>query len=982
MDVTAIKILNPETKKDGSIFNELKEHILYKPVVISTKKITHIFHISDIHIPINIGFKRKEEFLSVFERLYAKIKKLIKEDIYPLIVITGDLLQIKINLKPDTIIITRDFLLNLANIAPVILITGNHDMNENNLDETCTLSSIIHRLNKNIHYLYKSGLYQYGDYTFVVSSLKDGIFIKYENLIHIPNLNLDKIIKLYHGYIVGAETDSGFKVTKTSSSSSRFRSKSDFKGYPLVLLGDVHRQQNVRKDGTMAYAGSLLQLDCSESLNDHGFLLWDLEEKSYIFHRIKNDYGFIKLDISNGILLDKESLDLKLYPKYVCTLDQTTSTQYENLIKDFSKDAEFIKKEKAVSFSIPICKSEDLQIGIEKEYQLIKQFQPVFYKELIELHQNLQIKNYNQIQNGTWNLIKLEFQNVFSFGNNIKNILEFEKGITNIRAPNYTGKSSICRAIMFALFGQIEFENCKLDILNKKSDKGFISLEFCYNNSDYLITKIITKCKKKGENYVTEFKRKDKKIIVNLEGSTSTETVKNIQQYVGTFENFIENNAFLTRLNRSILHNKPNERIKNFLTLFDLDKYNEYVDNVKEMQKNNNKILLTAKNNLEIYSNKLAYIKDSYQNLDKNKLNDKLKIYIDNLSLLDEKIKQIKNQLKKLDKVKIACSEESVEDLEEMKSKITIGEEPETSIDVLKHNIKNLLKILGTNLKSNIDDLKHKLETSFSTQFEPNLISKLKDEYNKLSGELIFREKNLNTKDLHLHYSEKDENLSLTDLIFMIKELKSELVTLSISKKEIDSKLAKLPTFNDKIELSKEELLLKISYLKSKLHTDIKKTGTFTKSDILPELKKLHDIPFLEERYSKEDKKDIEKEMGSLKKTEINSTKLKLELISIVEKTGKSETISFPLKLLKDVITVLDNENFSLCKIKYDKICHSLYISDLEEENKMMTIFNNDVENKIKILQNIEIEEEIKIYDNKIHKSSTPNNSMLPNLFK
>ena len=52
-------------------------------------------------------------------------------------------------------------------------------------------------------------------------------------------------------------------------------------GYDLGLLGDVHKQQIfIRKSGFKAgYSGSLIQQNFGESLFNHGYLLWKINEK-------------------------------------------------------------------------------------------------------------------------------------------------------------------------------------------------------------------------------------------------------------------------------------------------------------------------------------------------------------------------------------------------------------------------------------------------------------------------------------------------------------------------------------------------------------------------------------------------------------------------------------------------------------------------------------------------------------------------------
>ena len=91
----------------------------------------------------------------------------------------------------------------------------------------------------------------------------------------------------------------------------------------------------MRVDKTMAYAGSLLQLNRGESLGDHGLLFWNVKDKSYTRHYIENDYGYLKVRIRNGEL-DKESLQshtnlMPKFPRFSCGLIQTTFSEFEQV---------------------------------------------------------------------------------------------------------------------------------------------------------------------------------------------------------------------------------------------------------------------------------------------------------------------------------------------------------------------------------------------------------------------------------------------------------------------------------------------------------------------------------------------------------------------------------------------------------------------------------------------------------------------------
>ena len=85
----------------------------------------------------------------------------------------------------------------------------------------------------------------------------------------------------------------------------------DFDGYDLVLLGDIHKRQFIDDSETIAYPGSLIQQNFAEA-PEHGFLLWDVEKRKSEFIQVNNDYGFKTIVVDKGVIQSKMSF----VPKY------------------------------------------------------------------------------------------------------------------------------------------------------------------------------------------------------------------------------------------------------------------------------------------------------------------------------------------------------------------------------------------------------------------------------------------------------------------------------------------------------------------------------------------------------------------------------------------------------------------------------------------------------------------------------------------
>ena len=158
-----------------------------------------IAHISDTHIR---NLKYHEEYRHVFKEIYDSLKQ--EQPDY--IIHTGDLAHTKTQLSPEYFEMASNFLKSLADIAPTIMILGNHDGNLKNGDRQDAVTPIIEALqHPNFTLLKNSGEYSpETGLTFNVLSVFDR-----ESWQRPSNSNSINIA-LYHGAIFGSQVGSGF----------------------------------------------------------------------------------------------------------------------------------------------------------------------------------------------------------------------------------------------------------------------------------------------------------------------------------------------------------------------------------------------------------------------------------------------------------------------------------------------------------------------------------------------------------------------------------------------------------------------------------------------------------------------------------------------------------------------------------------------------------------------------------------------------
>lgn len=251
--------------------------------------INKIAHFSDLHIRL---FKDHELYRGILNDMFNKFKEIAPDRI----VFTGDLVHSKNQMTPELIEFVAWTLTECSKIAKTVLIIGNHDFLENNMSRLDALTPIIDSLeNDNIVYYKNRGVYQDDNIDWVVYSLMD------HNIPPDIEKSNRKKIGLFHGPVQGLTTDIGYKFD-TGFEVDKFN------GCDLVLCGDIHKRQvfNI-PGGKKAYmVGSTVQQNFGETINKHGFGIYNVIDDVYEFADLINPKPFLAFaidsyeDIING----------------------------------------------------------------------------------------------------------------------------------------------------------------------------------------------------------------------------------------------------------------------------------------------------------------------------------------------------------------------------------------------------------------------------------------------------------------------------------------------------------------------------------------------------------------------------------------------------------------------------------------------------------------------------------------------------------
>jgi len=666
-------------------------------VNVPFQKLKYIHHISDIQIR---NLKRHREYEEVFERTYKEIEKNKDNSV---VYIGGDIAHSKTDMSPELVHQLSELFKNLADICPTIIIAGNHDCNLNNLNRLDVLTPIVNNLNHpDLHYLKDSGVYKCADVSFVVWDC----WTDEKDFITSDQVDGDTKVVLFHGTVDRAETDLGFFLPSDVHIDK-------FKGYDLGLLGDIHKKQFLNKEETIAYCGSLVQQNHGEGLS-HGYLLWDVPTRKSEYVEIPNDYGYYTLNIDSGIVPDVSDMPKK--PRLRVRVANTTPSQLKKALAVIHN--KYGVQEMAVtrtdtiystdrvrnkSISVGDVSNSDVQFGLIKEY--------LENNHIVSDDVLLKIKNINETLNANlpeeevyrnlnWKLKKLEFSNMFSYGED--NVVDFTKlnGIVGMFAPNANGKSALLDALSFALFDTCSRAFKAENILNNKKDDFYCKVIFEIDSQEYVVERKAKKQRKGNVKVDVDFYTYDdlgEKVSMNGDQRRTTDV--NIRKVIGTYEDFILT-SLSSQNNNSVFIEKTQKEKKMLLAQFmGLEVFDKLWTTASEEIKDVSAVLRDFKKN--DWERELSDIKEDKEDLDNKheKLIEAKSVVLETKKLQEKEIKDLTRELKSIDK--------SVSDIESLKQDKETFKKSLQTIDTQLVEVKEKWGIVVESKKRLEDNIKY-----------------------------------------------------------------------------------------------------------------------------------------------------------------------------------------------------------------------------------------------------------------------------------
>ena len=928
----------------------------------NNKNIKYLYHISDIHIHCD---KRHIEYKEIFSKFLDILDKNNQNLSTPLdnsaVIITGNLLHTKSRITPSEVILAREFIFNISQRCPIILIPGNNDKYEN---IKAIISSGNINLN-NINYITEKGCYTLNNINFIY--LTDNSISE----INIPDNQYN--IGLYHGIVDKVQLYNG------KHTSSKIMLLSTFNNFNYTLLGGVNKTQFINSKETIGYAGSMIQNDYNEEWGDHGYLLWDLEKNKSIHHSIYNEYRFVKIKIIDGKLITPSSLidelPKNLYVKWDITESGTNMEMSINQIQNDFRNKFNIEEETYIhnSFAPEIITSSvnkyvfDLSIEKQKEYaiswlvsegNILDDTDKEDLFKMIDYYNNKVIKNNVPYIN--WKLIDLEFENILCYRDKQKIIFDKLQGIHGIIAQNNAGKSAIFDILVFSLFGETTrtgiYSYEDLIYFSDTSEKN--NLMCCSLQFEDVITKdkykITRKTNNKTINVIIE------KNGINIHNGSTREANNYITSLLGTYDDFMT----ITFMAQNSLYNfilMSGKQQKEFTSrIFQLNIYDEFH--------------ILTKNDIKKIKDNIKILSESISKISEDTLNSDISKKILNLKEFEDDKKELELQILNTKKEK-----------DVIVNKITSLNRDTSSL-----SLSALTSILPKKIKN--------LENLYSSQniirdqyiINENLNDQLIcfNEEKKVVSEQLFK---LEVKDLKPLQHELKNIWKNIDKIFI--NLKN-----ARGKKEKTSNDNKIPSFSRAIKQIDKNINVSEDFLNTKVFTNITEETIDKISDEVFEL--MNNKPFEQICLSLEKVKDkynlinletlknnlqtiVKKEEDDIELLDNNINKLKKELknckyditlkpnfVDLNKKTNDLKNQEVILRKLNEYIIKSNNAKEKLKSHKYNPdcnfCCNNQFIIDAKNDISKEDITleeHKKVTDKIKSLSDdILIQEKIKSF--------------------
>jgi hypothetical protein len=767
-------------------------------------------------------------------------------------------------------------------------------------------------------------------------------------------------------------------------------------------------QLNMKKIG---YAGSLIAQDFSEGGDAfHGYLFWDINEKTVEEIPVYNQYSFNDVYISQFTDFDDLDIDIDNATEYnKVRLVWNTLPNVKNKDNERKVIAHLKTKYNIISTTHKKNFIEENKIDIDNSVNLlnindVSIQHKIFNDYLIKIGVDSQIINdiikldveeiiprihVEEHTNFEWNIIKFGVENYRSYG---KFDIDWrdQDGLFQIVGKNQIGKTSMINSLAYLLYSntletesQMKFGD--LRYVNNRNDATYCSAYGVIESSGLfygLKRKTSLKKDKNGNingapttiNYyllnTPDDDMNDDNSIDKLDEETKKKTQNIINSVIGTYDNFMRVVMTTSDTLNKILSNIMAEFIDSLLFDSGLDIFDKKMSALKEYKKKVNEKPRISAFNIEALDNHILMQQEEIKSInDLNMVIEDYKIPDTKKSIAKGK-EYLESLTKKLYKIDYDIYTLNVDDV---KSKIKVREDNIIELNSQKYRLgKSISELVEVYDEIELNSLLLKKENHKSYEYNEKI--KIKGCEQKIRDE----EHNIEIVNGKIYNLKKDGS-RLKEVVSNLKESKicptcyqpldtehqkhindtiidheTKMFQIAREIKELENN--ELVVCNNKI-LQEKEYIINIETLISK-ETD----------SMISILKKIGEI--------QNQKNDVEKRNLLLLQLEQIPIKINNESLNIQLLNQKLDTYANNLLQIEDNKKIeigINKSKLRLNELETELINHNNYLTT----NKLKLA---DINNSIKIKQETIIEykkqekhdELIKLYESCVHRNGIP----------
>lgn len=551
---------------------------------------------------------------------------------------------------------------------------------------------------------------------------------------------------------------------------------------------------------------SLIQQNHGETIDGHGYTVWDMNTCKHEHVEIPNEYAHHTIDIEDGKLKTDIS-NLPSKPRLRIRCKKTIVTEVKSIVTEIRKKCDpseigFIRLDEESVIDENIIPDVDIDNVFDVDYQnkLIHQYITDVYpnidkqsmQDIMDLNKkmNEELAASKPSTNGLkWVPKKFEWSNIFSYGEG--NTIDFSKlkDVVGIFGPNYAGKSSIFSALSWCLFDKSDKAFKANQIMNMEKMNMMAKFTFEINSIEYSIERTGTRDKKGNVPCQVTFKKIEDGKEILLNGESRDKTNEIIRNYLGNFDDFTLTTLAIAK-SKNIVEMGQTER-KDLLTRFiGIDIFENLHSLAGEKIKDTSaKIKAFQK---ELFEKNLAQLENEQElrNQKSDDLKDRINVFSQSIELSQSKILEKTKELTPLKDVPSNINE-LLDQKTSLESEI---EDSKKKTDL----INSKLKSIESDLTTINDELKSDVYSNISNRYQENKSNK--EKLNKIESlisnkKIIVQNKLEKLKHLDNHKYDPNckfccDNVFVKDAIETRGSLetdKSNYIELTNEKKKIES---------------------------------------------------------------------------------------------------------------------------------------------------------------------------------------------------